>query len=51
MEDRQLLKKQIRYNKHESLDHWFNLAKATEERLQKISDKIEATDKEREKNI
>ena len=33
-EDRQLLKKQIRYNKHESLDHCFNLAKATEEMLQ-----------------
>ena len=50
-QDRQLLKKEIRYNKHESLDHCFNLAKATEERLQQISDKVEATDKEREKNI
>ena len=47
-EDRQLLKKEIRYNKHESLDH---LAKATEERLQQMSDKVEATDKEREKLI
>ena len=50
-EDRQLLKKEIRYNKHESLDHCFNLAKATEERLQQMSDKLEATDKVREKNI
>ena len=50
-EDRQSPKKEIRYNKHESLDHCFNLAKATEERLQQMSDKVEATDKEREKNI
>ena len=50
-EDRQLLKKEIRYNKSESLDHCFNLAKATEERLQQMSDKVEATDREREKNI
>ena len=48
-EDRQLLKKEIRYNKHKSLDHCFNLAKATEERLQQMSDKAEATDKERER--
>ena len=46
-----MLKKEIRYNKHESLDHCFNLVKATEERLQETSDKIEATDKEIEKNI
>ena len=50
-EDRQLLKKEIRYKKSESLDHCFNLAKATEERLQQMSDKVEAIDKEREKNI
>ena len=42
-EDRQLLEKEIRYNKHESLDHCFNLARATEERLQQMSDKVEAT--------
>ena len=46
-----MLIKEIRYYKHESLDHCFNLAKATEERLQQMSDKVEATDKEREKNI
>ena len=39
-EDRQLLKKEIRYNKSESLDHCFNLAKATEERLQQMPDKV-----------
>ena len=46
-----MLKKEIRYNKSESLDHCFNLANATEEKLQQKSDKVEATDKEREKNI
>ena len=52
-EDRQMLKKEIRYNKSESLDNCFNLARATEEKLQQMSDKVEATDKEseREKNI
>ena len=50
-EDRQTLKKEIRYNKSESLDNCFNLARATEEKLQQMSDKVEATDKEREKNI
>ena len=50
-EDRQMLKKETRYSKSESLDNCFNLAKATEERLQQMSDKVEATDKEREKNI
>ena len=48
-EDRQMLKKEIRYKKSESLDHCFNVAKATEERLQQMSDKVETTDKEREK--
>ena len=51
-EHRQMLKKkEIRYNKSESLDHCFNLAKATEERLQQMSDKVEATDNKRKKNI
>ena len=34
-EDRQKLKKEIRYNKSENLDHCFNLAKATEESYNK----------------
>ncbi|XP_063720069.1 caldesmon-like [Symsagittifera roscoffensis] len=50
-EDRQMLKKEIRYNKNENLDNCFNLARATEEKLQQMSDKVEATDKEREKHI
>ena len=50
-EDRQELKKQIRYNKNENLDNCFNLARATEEKLQQMSDKVEATDKEQEKHI
>ena len=49
-EDRQMLKKQIRYNKNENLDNCFNLARATEEKLQQMSEKVEATDKERERH-
>ena len=50
-EDRQVLKKDIRYNKNENLDNFFNLARATEEKLQQMSDKVEATDKDCEKSI
>ena len=51
-EDRDVIKKELRYNKHEYLDNnYFNLARATEEKLQQISDKVEATDGERDKNI
>ena len=50
-EDREVIKKELRYNKHEYLDSYFNLAKATEEKLQQLSDKVEATDKDREENI
>ena len=50
-EDREVIKKELRYNKHEYLDSYFNLAKATEEKLQQMSDKVEATDKDREENI
>ena len=49
--DREVIKKEIRYNKNEYLDNYFNLASATEEKLQQMSDKVEATDKDREKNI
>ena len=44
-EDREVIKIEIRYNKHEYLDNYFNLAKATEKKLQQMSDKVEATDK------
>ena len=50
-EDREVIKKELRYNKHEYLDNYFNLAKATEEKLQQMSDKVDATDGERGKNI
>ena len=50
-EDRDVIKKELRYNKHEYLDNYFNLARATEEELQQMSDKVEATDGERDKNI
>ena len=50
-EDRQMLKKEIRYNKNENLDNCFDLARATEEKLQQMSEKVEATSKERERHI
>ena len=50
-EDREVIKKELRYNIHEYLDNYFNLAKATEEKLQQMSDKVDATDEERGKNI
>ena len=46
-----MIKKELRYNKHEYLDSYFNLAKATEEKLQQMSDKVDTTDGERNKNI
>ena len=50
-EDREQINKELRYNKHEYLDNYFNMAKATEEKLQQMSDKVEATDKDREEKI
>ena len=50
-EDPEVIKKEIRYNKNEYLDNYFNLARATEEKLQQMSDKVEATDKDRAQNI
>ena len=50
-EDREVIKKELRYNKHEYLDNYFNLARATEVKLQQMSDKVDATDAERDKNI
>ena len=50
-EDREVIKKEIRYNKIEYLDNCFNLARATEEKLQQMLDKVEATEKDREENI
>ena len=46
-----MIKNELRYSKHEYLDNYFNLARATEEKLQQMSDKVEATDGERDKNI
>ena len=50
-EDREVIRKELGYNKHEYLDSYFNLAKATDERLKEMSDKVETTNEEREKNI
>ena len=50
-EDREVIKKEIRYNTNEYLDNYFNLARETEEKLQQMSDKVEAVDRNREKKI
>ena len=50
-ENRNVIRNEMRHNKHEYLDNYFHLARATEEKLQKMSDKVETTDEEREKNI
>ena len=50
-EDRNVIGKEMRNNKHEYLDNYFHLARATEEKLQQMSDKVETTDGERDKNI
>ena len=50
-EDRQELKKEVRHNKNNNLDNYFVQARATEEKLQQMADKVETTDKEREKHI
>ena len=49
--DRQELTKEIRHNKNENLDNYYVLAKANEEKLHQMSDKVETTGKEREKHI
>ena len=50
-EARNVIRKEMRNNKHEYLDNYFHLARATEEKLQQMSDKVETTDGERDKNI
>ena len=50
-EARNVIRKEMRNNKHEYLDNYFYLARATEEKLQQMSDKVETTDGERDKNI
>ena len=50
-EEREVIRKELRYNKHEYMDSYFNLAKAADERLREMSDKVETTNEEREKNI
>ena len=50
-EDRNVIRKEMRNNKHECLDSYFHLARATEEKLQQMSDRVDTTDGERDKNI
>ena len=46
-----MIKKELRNNKNEYLENYFKLARATDEKIQQKSDKVEATDKDREKSI
>ena len=46
--DRQEMKRELRHNKNENLHNNFTLARATEEKLQQMAKRVEATDKERE---
>ena len=50
-QDRLEMRKELRHNKNENLDNFFTLARATEEKLQQMTERVETTDKEREKNI
>ena len=50
-EDRLELKKEVRHNKIEYLDNYYVLAKATEEKLKQKTEKVEMTNKEREKHV
>ena len=45
------LKYEVRHNKNENLYNFFVLARATEEKLQQIADKVVTIGKEREKHI
>ena len=47
----QELKYELRPIKNENLDNYFNLARATEEKLQQMASRMETTDEEREKHI
>ena len=49
-EDREEKKSEVRYNKNDNLDNYI-LARAAEEKLQKMAERVETTDKEREKFI
>ena len=49
-EDRQELKKELRHNKNENLDNYYVLARATEEKLQQMADKVDRPTKS-ERNI
>ena len=50
-EDSLELTKEERHEKNENQDNYYCLARATDDKLQQMSDKVETTDKEREKHI
>ena len=48
--DHQETRKELRLKKNENFDDYITLVRATEERLQQMTERVETTDKEREKN-
>ena len=50
-EDREEMKREIRCSKNESLENCFTPSRATEEKLLQMAERVETTDKEREKFV
>ena len=50
-EDREELKREVRYNKNKNLDNYFTMAIATEEKLLQMAVRVNQTDKKRERFI
>ena len=50
-EERQEMRREVRQIKNENLDNYFTSARATEEKLLQVAERVETTDKEREKFI
>ena len=44
-EDLEELKREVRYNKNENLDNYFNIARATGKKLQQKAERVETTKK------
>ena len=47
-EERQEMRREVRHIKNENLDNYFTSARATEEKLLQMAERVETTDKERE---
>ena len=50
-EDCLQLKREINHNQNENLDNYYCMVRATEDKLQQMSEKVVTTDNEREKPI